>query len=285
MHPSERIKHIKTIASALSNEEWHLLDLTLRQFGLPWTDQWGGGTKEGYVIEMISDAADTPLLELAKHLGVASQLETAIEPTFWNNTSARVFLSHLASMKANINELREELSKFGISAFVAHIDIEPTKEWQAEIESALSTMDGLIALLAPGFKESNWCDQEVGVAIGRKLPIVSVRLGLDPYGFIGKYQAVQGSGKEHKMLAKELYEIFMLNPSIGPKITSALVNMLSESFSFEESKRLITLIESSAYLTTKHTASMQDSLNKNGQVSSSWGVPEKINAIAKKVTG
>lgn len=49
MHPSERIKHIKAIASALSNEEWSLLDLILKQFGLPWTDQWGGSTKEGYV--------------------------------------------------------------------------------------------------------------------------------------------------------------------------------------------------------------------------------------------
>jgi hypothetical protein len=285
MHPSERIKHIKAIASALSNEEWALLDLTLKQFGLPWTDQWGGGTKEAYVIEMISNANDGPLLELAKHLGVASQLETIIEPTFWTSSSARVFLSHLASMKVATTELRVELSKFGISAFVAHVDIEPTKEWQVEIESALATMDGLIALLAPGFKESNWCDQEVGVAIGRRLPIVSVRLGLDPYGFIGKYQAVQGIGKDHKVLAKELYEIFMLNPSIGPKITSALVKMLSESFSFDESKRLITLIEKSTYLTTKHVASMQESVEKNGQVSSSWGVPEKIQAIAEKVAG
>lgn len=165
------------------------------------------------------------------------------------------------------------------------MDIEPAKEWQVEIESALASMDGLIALLAPNFKESNWCDQEIGVAIGRKLPIVSVRLGLDPYGFIGKYQAVQGTGKDHRTLAKELYDIFMLNPTIGPKITSTLVKMLSESFSFEESKRLIVLIEKSAYLTTKHVASMKESVEKNGQISSSWGVPEKIHAIATKING
>lgn len=283
MNPSERIKHIKAIAFALSNEEWTLLDLTLRQFGLPSTDQWSGGTKEGYVIEMISEAGDVPLLELAKHLGVASQLETTVEPIFWNSSSARVFLSHLALMKDDILRLREELAKVGISAFVAHVDIEPTKEWQVEIESALASMDGLIALLAPGFKESSWCDQEVGVAIGRKLPIVSVRLGMDPYGFIGKYQAVQGMGKDHRTLARELYDIFMLNPIIGQKITSALVNLLSESSSFDESKRLISIIEKSAYLTSKHVASMQESIKKNGQVSSSWGVPEKIHEIAKKV--
>ena len=195
MHPSEKIKHIKAIASELSKEEWSILDLTLKQFDIPLTDEWSGG-KEGYIIEMVSDAGDGQLLELAKHLGVASQLETEDEPDFWGAGEARIFLSHLAAMKAVVSALRDALERYGISVFVAHEDIEPTKEWQTEIESALSTMDGLIALLAPGFKESNWCDQEVGVAIGRQLPIIAVRLGLDPYGFIGKYQALQGAATE-----------------------------------------------------------------------------------------
>lgn len=216
MHPSERIKHIKEISKELSKEEWSLLDLTLKQFGLPWTDQWGGD-KESYVIEMISTADDALLLELAKHLGIASQLETADEPEFWEDNSARVFLSHLAANKAETTQLKEQLEQYGISAFVAHEDIEPTKEWQTEIESALASMDALVALLAPGFKESNWCDQEVGVAIGRQLPIISVRQGLDPYGFIGKYQAVQGAGKTPSQLAKEIFELFLPNPIVGPK--------------------------------------------------------------------
>lgn len=281
MHPSERIKHIKSISSELSKEEWSLLDLTLKQFGLPWTDQWSGD-KENYVIEMLSGAEDAPLLELAKHLGVASQLETAQEPAFWSSNEARIFLSHLASMKVEVLELRDELAKYGITAFLAHEDIEPTKDWQTEIESALSTMDGLIAFLAPGFKESNWCDQEVGVAIGRQLPIISVRLGLDPYGFIGKYQALQGIGKDKSILAKELFEILFVSSTIGPKITGALVQQLANSFSFDESKRLINLINKSSYLNSKHVAAMKKAAKNNSQVFSSWGVPEKIDQIAKK---
>lgn len=280
MHPSERIKHIKSISSELSKEEWSLLDLTLKQFGLPWSDQWSGD-KVNYVIEMLSEAEDAPLLELAKHLGVASQLETAQEPAFWDSNNARIFLSHLATMKVEVSELREELARFGITAFVAHEDIEPTKEWQTEIESALSTMDGLIAFLAPGFKQSNWCDQEVGVAIGRQLPIISVRLELDPYGFIGKYQALQGSGKDKRILAKELFEILIVSPTIGPKITGALVQQLANSSSFDESKRIISLINKSSYLTSKHVAAMKEAAKNNSQVSSSWGVPEKIDQIAK----
>lgn len=282
MHPSERIKHIKEISKELAKEDWALLDLTLKQFGLPWTDQWSGGDKEYYVIEMLSNAQDEPLLELAKHLGLASQLETATEPTFWAGEEARVFLSHLAVNKVETTQLKEQLARYGISAFVAHEDIEPTKEWQTEIESALASMDALVALLAPGFKESNWCDQEVGVAIGRQLPIIAVRQGLDPYGFIGRYQALQGAGKTPFQLAREVFDLFIPLPGIGSKITGALVYQLVNSGSFDQSKRLITLIKQSKYVTSKHAAAMKDAIKKNSQVSDSWGVPEQIKQIAEQ---
>lgn len=282
MNPSERIKHIKEISKELAKEDWALLDLTLRQFGLPWTDQWGGGDKEHYVIEMLSEAKDEPLLELAKHLGLASQLETPYEPSFWENTEARIFLSHLAKNKVETSKLKDYLENYGISAFVAHEDIEPTREWQTEIESALSTMDALVALLSPGFKESNWCDQEVGVAIGRQLPVIAVRQGLDPYGFIGKYQALQGAGKPPEKLAREIFELLHEIPGVGQKITSALVSQLVNSRSFDESKKLIALIQKSKFVTSKHAAAMKEAAEKNDQVSYSWGVPEQINQIVQQ---
>ncbi|WP_205748034.1 toll/interleukin-1 receptor domain-containing protein [Desulfuromonas acetexigens] len=282
MHPSDRIKYIKGIAEELAKEEWEFIDLTLKQFGLPWTDQWNGN-KETYVIQMLGDAAAKPLLELAKHFGVASQLASTVNPGFWGEQDARLFLSHLAKMKKETKSLKDELAKYSISAFVAHEDIEPTKEWQSEIESALSTMDGLVALLSPGFKESNWCDQEVGVAIGRKLPIISVRLGLDPYGFIGKYQALQGVEKTPAQIAQNLFDLLLINPTIGPKITGALVGKLILAETYAESKRLIALIEQSKFLNSKHISAMKEAAKNNSQVYDSWGVPEKINKIAKEI--
>ena len=127
-------------------------------------------------------------------------------------------------------------------------------------------MDGLVALLAPGFKESNWCDQEVGVAIGRKLPILAIRQGLDPYGFIGKYQALQGVGKSASELANEIFELFLPMPNIGAKITGSLVNKLVNSQSFEQSKRLIGLIRKSTYLTSKHAAVLNEAIENNEQI-------------------
>ncbi len=70
MTPSERIKIISDIADKFSVEEWPIIDLTLKQFGLPWTDQWSGSDKPGYIMAMIENADDDILLSLAEHLNV-----------------------------------------------------------------------------------------------------------------------------------------------------------------------------------------------------------------------
>jgi len=70
----------------------------------------------------------------------------------------RVFLSHKVAVKKETAELKEKLACYGISCFVAHEDIHPTTAWQNEIENALATMDGFIALMTPDFHDSLWTD-------------------------------------------------------------------------------------------------------------------------------
>ena len=70
MDVSQRITVIQQIARRLASQEWHTIDLILRQFGLPWSDTWGGNSKEAYVAEMIEDADEEVLLKLAQHLGI-----------------------------------------------------------------------------------------------------------------------------------------------------------------------------------------------------------------------
>ena len=167
LNPSERIKIIAEISRRLSSEDWPLIDLTLSQFGLPTTDTWSG-PPDAYVIEMVKDASDDVLISLAYHIGVnISAPDQGIVPPFWKDGHLRVFLSHLSDHREFAGELKEAMEYYGLTAFVAHDDIEPTAEWQSEIETALSTCEVLIALLHVGFKESSWTDQEVGFAMGR----------------------------------------------------------------------------------------------------------------------
>ncbi len=115
------------------------------------------------------------------------------EKRIWSGDGFRIFLSHKAEVKGKVAELKESLKLFGISSFVAHEDILPTKEWQDEIENALFSMDAFVALMTENFHGSLWTDQEVGVAFGRGVPIISIKLGCNPYGFIGKFQALSCS--------------------------------------------------------------------------------------------
>lgn len=108
----------------------------------------------------------------------------------WGDSGFRVFLSHKAEVGRQAADLKERLGVFGITAFVAHADIRPTRAWQAEIENALHSMDAFVALMTDGFHDSDWTDQEVGFALARGVPVIAVRLGLDPYGFLGKFQAL-----------------------------------------------------------------------------------------------
>ncbi len=194
MKPTERIKTIKKISEILGKDDWTFIDITLRQFKLPTQNTWDGNPFD-YVASMIEDASKEDLIQLARHLEIypePSRTSPAPTPDFWKENYFKLFLSHVSSYKKKTAELQEALEYYGITAFVAHEDIKPTKEWQAEIEVALETMDGLAALLTPKFHESNWTDQEIGFAIGKGVPILSIRLKLDPYGV---YWQISGVAK------------------------------------------------------------------------------------------
>src|SRR5208283_2782050 len=118
--------------------------------------------------------------ELARDVE-ASQVEPgdqpAAVPTFWAPGHFRLFVTHVSAAKRGAHSIKAALAEYQIAAFVAHDDIEPTREWQAEIESALRTMDALTAIITPDFISSRWCDQEVGIAIGRGKLVVPLRAG------------------------------------------------------------------------------------------------------------
>ena len=116
----------------------------------------------------------------------------------WPWSHRKDFLERLAAQgvaqqfKTEAADLKVRLQLFGVSCFVALEDIEAETEWQNEIEVALASMHGFVAILTKGFHESNWTDQEVGFAFARRVPRVAVRLGTDPYGFMGKFQGLSG---------------------------------------------------------------------------------------------
>lgn len=156
-----------------------------------------------------------------KHLKVFGVASTKIAD-FWVSGYLKLFVSHLSSNRSRMSALKLGLANWGVSAFIAHEDIQASREWRDEVEAGLETMDALVAVVEPGFKESDWCCQEVGYALGRKVDIIPLRAGLDPFGFFGKYQGIQIKGKLPDVVASEVVQVLLKKPQHREKLLQAM---------------------------------------------------------------
>jgi hypothetical protein len=194
----------------------------------------------------------------------------------WGPQPARVFLSHVAAHKIAVAGLKRSLGTFGLSAFVAHEDIEPTLDWRDEIDLALRSMHIMVALLTPDFHQSYWTDQEIGAAFARGLPVVPVRLGSDPYGFLGRYQALPGDLAKPDELASSIVEVLEKKPSVSDLMREALVQGLESANSFANAKLVTSRIERTEGFSEEQLARMQAAITANDQVLSAIRVPERL---------
>jgi hypothetical protein len=232
MNALEKIKLIDDIGRELqSRMTFSEIGTYLTTYGIPTDHQPSFNSKYVYVKEILPKVSDEIVIEIANELDIQHNFQSKLPKfkdnttTFWKSGHFKLFISHLSTFRKTIGHLKKELEKYGISSFVAHEDIEPTKEWQDEIEKGLFSMDAMCAVLMPGFKESNWTDQEIGVAIGRGVLIIPVRRELDPYGFIGKYQGLQSLGKNVDEVAEDIFQVISKNPKTRNQIINCLVDL------------------------------------------------------------
>lgn len=149
----------------------------------------------------------------------------------------KIFISHKADDKLLATSLKKDLSNYGISCFVAHEDIEPSKEWQIEIEKALFSADALVALLTKEFYNSNWTEQEIGIAYARNIDIIPILLGEIPHGFIGKFQALRCDIKtEYKKIISWLLKR-------NKKMVDIFIHLVENSNSWIRSNDLALFLE------------------------------------------
>jgi hypothetical protein len=267
------------IGRRLSTRSWTEIDLVLEEFGGQTSYSWSGD-QFSYVVAMLRSISDDMLRQLAEHENIYMGEDSVLDaPAFWKEGQLRVFLSHISAHKIFASELQGALASFGICAFVAHEDIEPTAEWQDEIEKALRSCDALVALLNPKFNESTWTDQEVGYGLGRGIPVFSIRLGMSPYGLFGRKQAFNGNGKTAADIARELFETYRSHPKTSERIADALIAKLGASASFAEAKANCALVETVAAWKPDYKKRLRQIVEQNDQVKAAWGVPQRIEAL------
>lgn len=214
---------------------YHDIDVFLKSCGVDVSRPTSGvNSKWVYTKELLSEVPEDVILKIANELEIphayaVSSRNEVVETTFWEPHHFRLFVSHISSFKKTVAALQRALRDYGISAFVAHVDIEPTREWQEEIEAGLMSMDALAAILMTGFKESKWTDQEVGVAIGRKVLVLPLIRDVTPYGLIGKYQGLQTSGKSVAQVAADVFGALVLSPLTRTRMLTCFVDFILQA--------------------------------------------------------
>jgi hypothetical protein len=264
------------------------IDVYLSEFGVDIKkDTPSINSKWVYTKNLLANVPDNTILKLADELKIEHDFVGPREidlsdSKFWLAGHFRLFMSHLSAFKAKAAKLQNALRAYGISAFVAHEDIEPTKEWEEEIEKALFSMDALAAILTPGFKESNWTDQEIGVAVGRDVLVIPIRKGLDPYGFIAKYQGLQSEGKTVGEVADSIFQILANHPKTKSRMADALVEQIIVSSIVSDAKRKLSLLRRVGMLPDRHLEKLRDNIIENKNLAESGDFLSLINTMLKE---
>jgi hypothetical protein len=183
----------------------------------------------------------------------------AIKRIWEADSHYRLFLSHKSEVSRKAKGLRDRLSIYGVSAFVAHASIRATLQWQDEIENALYSMAALAAIMTEDFHDSDWTDQEVGFALGRHVPVIPLRLGRTPYGFLGKLQALSCNWDN---AAERIVKLLITHEGMF----DAYLQAIRDCDSFDNANLLAEILPSIEELDDDEIAELVDAYNSNSQV-------------------
>ena len=195
----------------------------------------------------------------------------------------RIFFSYTTVNKKIVGKLKNQLEEIGFEVFLAHEDIDPCVEWQDEIIKNLQRCDIFIPLLTNDFMQSQWTNQEIGIAIANDKFIIPLQVAIIPPGFLGKIQSLRinpnESGSGH---ADQIVNIIKNKSNFGKDMKHFVMNQLEESGSFEEAKARSELLEEFESFDKEEINRIADMTIKSRCIHDSFGAKRVLNRFFKK---
>ncbi|MCT2076069.1 toll/interleukin-1 receptor domain-containing protein [Dietzia cinnamea] len=269
---AERFK-IKSALVDLMNQDFNHWDfarqnMLLSEFKLdPLDDDYNGPT----FADAISNVSDADLIELYTIVAGQEPDELTSDPLAsqsgpWQPGMIRLFISHSAAHKEFIGQVSRELAVVGVDGFVAHDHMENAKPFQDQIEQALTTMDAFVALVHPEFNGSAWCQQEVGWAYARRVPLYAVRLGDNPQAFVARDQWPSLFERNPREIADEISDWIGKHPLLSDRIIDGLFASLSNASNYESAGATANRIARLPSLTDEQWSRLDEIYFANDQV-------------------
>lgn len=158
------------------------------------------------------------------------------------------------------------------------------------IKTRLRTCDGLAAFLAPQFHQSQWCDQEVGWAIGRNVPIIPVRMPDNTLrfdGFMEENQDLSYVENGDWAVAHQLFLCLFRDRRTHEKAVRALAEAFVNSSSFDQTRSLWALINAEPHFDGEQLRRLEYAVATNRQVyravdPTGQPIPDLVKALVVK---
>lgn len=109
--------------------------------------------------------------------------------------------------------------------------------------------------------------------------IIPVRVGIDPYGFIGKTQGINGQKLEPGVLASKVYELILSNERYCKRINSSIIERFERTGSFQEAKDNWTLLNQIKVMTSDEIERVEQAYKSNSQLRDSFFIQGRINSF------
>lgn len=285
MSPIDRVRAERQLVAAFHDQmDWNEVELFFKRLGVAPPAFGGSYTYFDLVRGYLATCSDEMLLDVANQLGIDSDsnelLPSALsESKYWLIDHFRVFISHVHTARFQAGNLRYALQRFGISAFVAHDDIDTSDEWQEEILRSLMSMDAFVAILTPDFNSSRWTDQEVGIAVARNVLLIPINRGENPYGFLAKYQALSSKGLKVKDVASEVFRTIAVSPRTRGRIIETLTRVISTGSDVPEALFRIEKLNAIKGVDNDNWQRVRENVAGNDALRSSQPLLDRLNKI------
>ncbi|UTM37640.1 toll/interleukin-1 receptor domain-containing protein [Rhodococcus pyridinivorans] len=269
MDISDRAK----VMIAIKDELWDLnqedRSIILAAFGIDDPSEYDYDTAPS-MGQILAKVDEERLLQLARHFGIdlpqSAQVAAVPAASPTNAEPLFVFASHLSMHKRLIWDVSQEMKVFGIELFVAHVSIPDDSPWQDEIPNGLNKAHAAVAFLHKGFKESDWCDQEVGWLLGRGVPVLGLTFDIGPYGPMGRLQAAPAGKLTPEQIADNLVTRLSAKPQLQANLTASFIQGLHKSGRFRDTDRIWEQLREFTGLGSQQCADLLAATQDNHQV-------------------
>lgn len=206
-----------------------------------------------------------------------------------------VFISYSTDDKVSAGKLKKYLYTYcGFNCFLAHEDILISQEWEAKIIESLNVSDIFIPLISEYSKNSIYVNQEIGLALAYKKPILPLKLSkIYPFGFISRVQAMNLFSTDHQFIITITLQIFLSLVAdvrfnyLKNKAINSVIYALSQSDSFQSSRIIMRLLIELLHMEKTSFSNLQiqninSVINANSQVKNElYVLPKLISCLNK----